>query len=167
MASMISSGWPAATASPSFTDRLTIVPCIGAGTGTVPSGASLDASCAAGCCRRLAERQHRQRIDRIDARASLPAAGRGAAAAWKYRPPSSLAAAAISFFACSSTKRVCTLSARTSLSASSARRKPMFEGAPSSRNDASARSARASAASKVGPLTITLASSESKFGLVR
>jgi len=39
MASMIRSGWPAATASPSFTAMLTIVPCIGAGTATLPSGA--------------------------------------------------------------------------------------------------------------------------------
>ena len=47
MASMISSGWPAATASPSFTAMLTIVPCMGAGTATVPSGASSAASGAA------------------------------------------------------------------------------------------------------------------------
>ena len=62
---------------------LTIVPCIGAGTATVPSGASsVDLGGRLG--RRLAERQHRQRIDGIDPRAGLPcAAGAGAAAAWK------------------------------------------------------------------------------------
>ena len=49
MASMISNGWPAATASPSPTAMLTIVPCIGAGTGTVPSGAS-EGACDSACC---------------------------------------------------------------------------------------------------------------------
>jgi hypothetical protein len=48
-----------------------MVPCIGAGTGTVPSGASF-ADSRNRSAPRLAERQHRQRIDRIDARAGLP-----------------------------------------------------------------------------------------------
>ena len=84
MASMISSGWPAATASPSLTEMLTIVPCIGAGTGTVPSGASRRRLRIGLLLRGLAEGQHRQRIDRIDLRAGLPVRrGDGAAAAWK------------------------------------------------------------------------------------
>ena len=79
---MISSGWPAATASPSSTAMLTTVPCIGARTATVPSGASGGRPRRPPAVVVLAERQHRQRIDGIDPRAGLPrAAGVGAAAA--------------------------------------------------------------------------------------
>ena len=59
------------------------MPCIGAGTATVPSGASLG-TVGGRLARRLAEGQHRQRIDGIDPRAGLArAAVGGAAAAWK------------------------------------------------------------------------------------
>ena len=116
MASMISSGWPAATASPSFTDRLTIVPCIGAGTAhrALRRVGSAQPRPAAG--RGLAEGQHGQRIDRIDlARRPAGAPARRRRGGLEIEPGCSLAAAAISFLACSSMKRVWTLSARTSL----------------------------------------------------
>ena len=151
MASMISSGWPAATASPSFTDRLTIVPCIGAGTGTVPSGASLGASGVGRLGRRLAERQHRQRIDRIDPRAGLPAAAAAAPrppgnsarrSAWPPRRSASSRARRRSAYGPCRRARPCRRAARAG--------SRCCVGAPSSRNAASARSAARQRVVEVG-----------------
>ena len=84
MASMTSKGCPAATASPSLTAMLTIVPCIGARHGYRAFGRIRWRLRLGLLLRGLAERQHGQRIDGIDLRAGLPLPdGDGAAAAWK------------------------------------------------------------------------------------
>ena len=116
---MIINAWPAATASPTTTAMLIIVPCMGAGTGLVPSGPRLappNRSVARSCRRPASPADLRHRPGR------RPAACRSTAMP-RSRPPGNRAwmqpgRGRDQPMACSSTKRVWTLSARTSLWAS-------------------------------------------------
>ena len=92
----------------------------------------------------------------------------GAATTKRWRSPLAAAAAAKAS-AWWSRKRVYTRPAAKSGWASTARRKGMLVCTPSMRNSDSARALRASASAKSpeGECVITLASSESKLGLVR
>ena len=173
IASITSTGWPARTVSPSPTDeaddgalhrRAQRAPCRRArrrrpdGSTTAPT---------AGAASVLAERQHRQRIGAVDPqrRRAWPArSGRRSRAcdARRGSPTSSPM--------CSSTKRVCAWPASTSGWRSRACRKAMLVGAPAMRNSRQ----RAIGLGRHGrqrrrrsTCTITLASSESKRGLVR
>jgi hypothetical protein len=149
----------------------TMVPCIGAGTasGRPVRRARSGAASAVAARGAPAVVQHRERIDRATRRRQLrPAAATGPAPAGevqRHRPGR----------ACEQRGDVLVDEAgvgaavRTSGWRSRACRKPMLVATPPMRNSASARSpcARRAAASPAGEWTITLASSESKRGLVR
>ena len=98
-----------------------------------------------------------------------PLATGGALTTKRWRSPLAAAAAAARASAWWSRNRVYMRPAAKSGWASTARRKGMFVCTPSMRNSDSARALRASASAKSpeGECVITLASSESKLGLVR
>ena len=178
IASITATCWPAWTVSPSATSTDTTVPWMGAGNPTEPSGpvrSGAEASAvAAWACLTVRSCSNSASGSRLSICAPAkpapppPLATGGALTTKRWRSP--LAAAAVArASAWWSRNRVYMRPAAKSGWASTARRKGMFVCTPSMRNSDSARALRATASPKSpeGECVITLASSESKLGLVR